>query len=122
MAAVWKKSARFEAGANWLFASGRPISLPADWYYDPFSNKWVDVYNGRNDSRLPAYHRLDVSVKFIKPKKHYTRTWLISIYNAYNQFNTFFVDEIVRSDNNRISVKATSIFPVIPSVSYQFKF
>lgn len=122
MAAVWKKSSRFEAGANWLFASGRPVTLPTDSYYDPFTGKWVEVYTGRNNARLPAYHRLDVSFKFIKRKKRYTRTWLISIYNAYNQFNTFYIDEIIRSDNSKVSVKATSLFPVIPSVSYQFKF
>jgi hypothetical protein len=122
MAAIWKKSARFEAGANWIFASGRPVTLPVDSYYDPFTNNWVDVFSGRNDARLPAYHRLDVSCKFIKRKKRYTRTWLLSIYNAYNRFNTFYLDQINRSDNNEITAKATSIFPVIPSISYQFKF
>ena len=122
LAAIWKKTPRFEAGANWIFTSGRPITLPYDSYYDPFTGRQLDVYNGRNNVRLPAYHRLDVSVKFIKPKKHYTRTWVISIYNVYNRFNTFYLDEIRRKDDNSIGVKATSVFPVIPSVSYQFKF
>ncbi|THU31124.1 TonB-dependent receptor [Niastella caeni] len=122
MAAIWKQSPRFEAGANWLFSSGRPVTLPVDSYLDPFTNEWVDVYSGRNDARLPSYHRLDVSIKFIKHKKHYTRTWLISIYNAYNQFNTFYFDEIIRNNNNQVTVKAISLFPIIPSISYQFKF
>lgn len=122
MAAAWKKSPRFEAGANWLFASGRPVTLPVDSYYDPFSNELVDVYSGRNDARLPGYHRLDVSFKFIKHKKRYTRTWLISIYNAYNQFNTFYFEQIDRNDNNQVTIKAVSLFPIIPSISYQFKF
>ncbi|WP_205510166.1 TonB-dependent receptor [Longitalea arenae] len=122
LAAVWKRSARFEAGANWLYTSGRPVTLPDESYYDPYTWELIDVYSSRNNVRLPAYHRLDLSLKFIKPKKHYTRTWLVSIYNAYNRFNIFYLDEIRRNDQNTFHVKAKAVFPIVPSISYQFKF
>ena len=86
----------------------------------------VPVYDApRNSERLPAYHRIDVSAT-LTPRKNKSRNWksewVFSIYNLYNRRNaasiTFrendetFVNEAVR----------TSIFGIIPAVTYNFKF
>lgn len=76
---------------------------------------------------MPAYHRLDVGVNFHKQKKWGQRTWSIGLYNAYNRQNPFFVyfsteyyDTIV--NNGKKVLKQVSLFPIIPSISYSFKF
>ena len=85
---------------------------------------------------MPAYNRMDIGVNFHKQKKHGIRTWNISVYNAYNRQNPF----VVMWDTKRVvtdgqtdsgtyqTVKTKtiltqySLFPIIPSVSYSYKF
>ena len=123
-AVMWKPVQRFELAASWVFYTGNAISLPIAYYYDPYTQLNVDIYTGRNNFRLPNYHRLDLSMRFIKQKKTHTRIWTFSIYNAYNQFNPFFVykGEDLSNNSNDILFREVSVFPIIPSFSYQFKF
>jgi outer membrane receptor for ferrienterochelin and colicin len=85
----------------------------------------------RNNYRLPDYMRIDLGVNFHKQKKHGVRTWNVSVYNATNQMNPFMV--YASYDYNYYnpttgmytsSKKLTklTIFPIIPSVSYTYKF
>jgi outer membrane receptor for ferrienterochelin and colicin len=123
MALVWEKSKRFEASAAWFFTTGYAISLPESKYYDPNRGIMIDVYGSRNNFRMPNYHRLDLSVKFMKQKKKYLRSWVLSIYNVYNRFNPFYLEETENPDpNNKTVYKGISVFPFFPSISYQFKF
>jgi hypothetical protein len=135
-----KFSERFELAGTWVYCTGNtgtlalntyqsaqtPESDMYSWYYD------LDHVSGRNNYRLPAYHRMDIGVNFHKQKKHGIRTWNISIYNAYNQMNPFVVyqtwsdDQVYNTetqtwDSRKILVKAT-LFPIIPSISYSYKF
>jgi hypothetical protein len=121
-AVVWQPSARFECGANWFFSTGRAITLPVSYYYDPYTGQYTDVFESRNNSRMPAYHRLDLSMKFIKHKRKYTRTWVVSAYNAYNRFNPFFRYKTYEGADNKIVYEDVAVFPFLPSISYQFKF
>ena len=77
---------------------------------------------------MPAYHRLDVGFNFHKQKKHGIRTWSLSVYNLYNRKNPFLVFErfdtasIVNGVHYGSSLVKLSLFPIIPSISYSFKF
>ncbi|HYF29562.1 MAG TPA: TonB-dependent receptor [Chitinophagaceae bacterium] len=122
IAAIWRRSDKFELAANWFFSTGNAISLPASYYFDPFTRQYVDIYDGRNNSRMPDYHRLDVSLRFIKQKRKYLRTWVVSLYNAYNRFNPFFRYKTYEHPDNKIVFRDFSAFPFLPSISYQFKF
>lgn len=129
MAMIWQPSKRFELSCDWVFATGNAISLPKAYYFNPVSSNYVDVYSGRNDFRMPAYHRMDLSMKFIKQRKKFQRTWVVSIYNVYNRLNPFFMyrDDIyymnpVISNGTRSAFTQVALFPFLPSVSYQFKF
>lgn len=125
IAVVHDISKRIQISADWVYGTGVATTLPVAVYTNSDGNE-VEVYNGRNDFRLPAYHRMDVGIKFIKKKKRYERSWNINIYNVYNRLNTFYV---YRSTDYNFStniqtpvfVKVT-LFPIIPSISYQFKF
>ena len=69
---------------------------------------------------MPAYHRLDVSANFHKEKKWGTRTWSVGLYNAYSRQNPFYL--YFGYQNNGRVLKQVSLFPIIPSVRYAFKF
>jgi hypothetical protein len=72
---------------------------------------------------MPNYHRLDLSVKWMKQKKRYLRSWVLSIYNVYNRFNPFYLQEIKsREPETKGLYEGISVFPFFPSISYQFKF
>ena len=89
--------------------------LPEGWH-----NSSQDFIPTRNNYRLPNYHRLDVGVNFHKKLKYGSQTWNVSVYNAYNQHNPFLV--YTGYEKNQNVLKQLSIFPIMPSVSYTYKF
>ena len=130
---------RISVGTNWVYMSGYNITLPVASYrsqslidYNPLdliSENFtpVDHYTRTNNYRTPAYHRLDASVSFRKEKKGGVRTWNISVYNAYNRRNPFFL--YVTSDGVETQAQPTnrrlvqqSLFSIIPSLSYLYEF
>ena len=78
------------------------------------------IYQGRNSYRLPPYHRLDIGINFTKQKKRGERIWNISIYNVYNRKNPYYI--FLKPENNIYKLYQQSLFPIIPSISYSFKF
>lgn len=122
--------------ATWQYTSGLPITLPHTKYYTMYLYDTQDEqlfyyfrriykYGKRNGDRMIAYHRLDLSARFSKKKKRGIRTWNISIYNVYNRLNAYYYFfSIVPDGNGNFStkLKLMSLFPIIPSVSYSFRF
>ena len=70
---------------------------------------------------MPSYHRLDVSVNLKKQKKWGERTWSFGVYNAYNRQNPFYLD-FTTDNNGNPQLSQFSLFPLIPSFTYAFKF
>jgi hypothetical protein len=71
---------------------------------------------------MNSYHRLDLSFSFIKQKKWGERRWTFAVYNAYNRKNPFYMDLGRSKDGMRTVFYQYSLFPVIPSIAYSFKF
>ena len=119
----WKKNILLSA--DWVYGTGMATTLPVAVYLD-INNHEVEVYNSRNSYRLPAYHRLDISATFIKQKKKFERDWVLSIYNVYSRLNAYFIYRTTIYDAATHTYKSQfnefALFPIIPSVSYQFKF
>ncbi|MCX6308090.1 MAG: TonB-dependent receptor [Bacteroidia bacterium] len=130
---------RFDLSGTWVYYTGNRGTLALQQYSAvnlPDLN-WQNVYtidyvSERNNFAMPDYHRLDIGFNWKKKKKHGLRTWNISLYNAYNQKNPFIVRQSYSNDwvynpetntydSRKIFVK-TSIFPIIPSISYSYKF
>jgi hypothetical protein len=114
-----------ELSADWVLASGNAISLPEAWYLDPYNSRIIDIYTERNNYRMPLYHRMDVAIKFIKQKRRHQRIWSFGIYNVYNHRNTFFVYKYMKyrtPTEYESRFTSVSLFPILPSFSYQFKF
>jgi hypothetical protein len=104
-----------------IFATNHiPDAYASLW--DPLSGwqgRYVD-YGKRNDFRMEAYHRLDLSLQYSKEKKKARQTVEIGCYNAYNRFNPFFY--YGATEGNITKLKKVTLFPFIPSISYSYKF
>lgn len=124
----YKPNKRFDCSAAWVFSSGNVGTLALQEYTDPETGYAVSYIESRNNFRMPAYHRLDVGVNFHKVKKHGVRTWSLSVYNAYNRKNPFLVMRRygqhyeVNGQHYGSALVQLSVFPIIPSISYSFKF
>lgn len=88
---------------------------PFAWQSPAFYDNLPDL-NERNNFRTPTYHRLDISYRTTKQKRHGQRTWIISCYNVYNRLNPFYLYY------DKAQLKQFTLFPAIPSVTYQYAF
>lgn len=79
------------------------------------------IYGGRNGYRMPAYHRMDVSMDFHSPKKRGEGVWNISFYNIYNRQNPYYL-YFKQDDQGENKLYMLSLFAIIPSISYRRSF
>jgi len=126
--ALYELNKRWKLSASFVYGSGNAASLPQRFYF--VNGVLTQEYSRINEYRLPSYHRLDFSATY-SPKKNETRKkwyteWVFSIYNAYSRQNPYFIyfdQEGSLADNNlQITAKQVSIFPIIPAVTYNFRF
>ncbi len=122
-------SRRWRFSGNFVFSSGRPITLPEEKYY--FGGNEIVVYSDRNKYRMPPYHRLDLSITLdenLRKKRMWKGSWTFSIYNFYgrkNPYSVFYRKEpsVQSTDQTRYSIYKLSIIGVpVPSITYNFKF
>jgi hypothetical protein len=109
-----------------VFGSGSRITLPTNLYFQDQSI--IQNYGKLNNYSIPPYHRLDLSAVYTpQPKKAraWKGTWVFSIYNIYSRQNPYFLyldtDGKLSGNGVQLKVKQVSIFPIIPSVTYNFK-
>ena len=117
-------SKRVTLSANWIYATGQTFTAPSG--RAEIMGNIVPIYSERNGERYPDYHRLDLAIS-IKPKKNLSRRWQgewnISIYNVYNRRNAWAINFVQdKLDPNKVYAEKTYLFPMIPSVTYNFKF
>ncbi len=127
----YKPDNTFDAGVTWVYSTGNTATIAMQEVEMDAGQYWSEqmrVVDERNNFRLPAYHRMDVSVNFHKQKKHGVRTWSISVYNLYNRQNPFIIyPRSVQRDDGHGTTYSTvlmqrSLFPIMPSISYIYKF
>jgi hypothetical protein len=110
-------------GGIFTFQSGKAATFPNGKYQ--YQGITVASYGARNDDSLSAYHHLDVSATYTpKPdkKKGWQGEWNFSIYNLYSRNNAASYSFRQNEDTGLNETRRTSIFGVVPSVSYNFKF
>ncbi len=117
----WKFSAVF------VFASGNATSYPEKFYI--VEGTLTQDYSRINQYRLPAYNRLDLAVIYTptyKKDKKIHGSWVFSIYNVYSRLNPYFIyfNQTGSAYNGALQVQAkkVSLFPILPSVTYNFHF
>jgi len=140
-----KINSKIDFSATWVFATGNAFTMPEAKYEIVSINQYPGsndlqlkynneayVYSKMNAYRMRNYHRLDIGVNFTKEKKWGERIISLSVYNVYNRKNPYFyfLQTQKQYDENgnpipgteKTVVKQQSLFPVIPSISYSFKF
>ena len=113
-----------------VYATGNSITLPTERYV--IGGDVYTEYTSRNGYKMPPYHRLDIGATFKpKPKRKYESSWNFSIYNVYSRKNPYFIYFALESDDNNGSIQngnitpkayQVSIFPILPSVTWNFSF
>ncbi|MCK5135512.1 MAG: TonB-dependent receptor [Bacteroidales bacterium] len=115
---------RIGLAANWIYSTGIPFTLPSGRY--EVLGSILPLYTGRNEYRLPDYHRLDVSVTITgkeKPGRRWQSEWNFSVYNAYARKNIWTINFIQDNDNPDLTyAEMTYLFSIIPAITYNFKF
>ena len=119
----YKYTEKWSFGAILAVQSGRPVTYPEGQYQYQGIN--VPVYGERNKNNLAAYHHLDISATYTpKPEKTkgWQSEWVFSIYNLYNRRNAASVTFTQNETSGINEAVRLSIFGMIPSVTYNFKF
>ena len=110
--------------ANWVYATGRAVTYPTGRY--EYNGLVVPVYSDRNAERMPAYHRADLGFTLKnKEFKNKKLTWDLNVsnYNVYNRHNAYSVNFTEDPNNEGAQIaQQTYIFPILPSVTWNFKF
>jgi len=115
---------QWSVSSNFIYSTGSPVTFPTGSYI--FEGSVVPIYSDRNASRLPNYHRLDLSASY-KPKDYNTRSfkyeWVFSIYNAYNRKNAFAINFKQEESNPKVTyAEKQAIFSIVPSVTFNASF
>ncbi len=115
---------KWKFNANFLFQTGQPTNYPSGQF--EYQGLVVPIYDGlRNDQRLPAYHRMDIAAT-LTPRKNKNRKWqgewIFSIYNLYNRRNAASIAFSQNTETRVNEAVRTSIFGIVPSITYNFKF
>lgn len=122
-------SRRWKFSANFVFISGRPVTLPEIKY--EYGGEELVYFSDRNKYRMPPYHRLDLSITFdenLRKKRMWKGSWTFSIYNVYGRKNPYSVyyREAKPSEANgyrKYSLYKLSVIGIpVPSLTYNFKF
>ncbi len=116
---------RLNVSAIFVYSTGNKLTVPVARYV--YEGDLVSEYGERNAYRMPAYHRADLSITYKgKQRKKFQGSWNLSIYNIYSRQNPFFIyfdDDGTYADGSlRIVAKQVSLFPILPSITYNFKF
>ena len=125
--AIYEYNKKWKFSATFIYGTGNATTLPQRFYF--VGNVLSQEYSRINQYRVPAYHRLDLSA-ILTPKKNAIRKWktewVFSVYNAYSRQNPYFIyfDQSGSPYDGTLQVQAkqVSIFPIIPSVTWNFKF
>lgn len=114
---------KWSFSSNFVYQTGQPTNYPVGQF--EFQGLTIPYYGLRNEQRLPAYNRLDVAAT-LTPRKNKNRKvkgeWVFSIYNLYNRRNAASINFRRNDDTGANEAVRTSIFGIVPAVTYNFKF
>lgn len=133
---TWVQSPRWKFSGTFVYSTGNAYTLPESRYF--FEGQIIDQIGERNSFRLPHYHRLDFSAVYTPSnqsagetaqgsgRRRYKGEWVFAIYNVYSRLNPFFIyldnEGSLQQGTLQIQAKKVSLFPIIPSVTWNFKF
>jgi hypothetical protein len=127
-------SKKWEASAVFVYGTGNALTMPTGRFVynlgyntgerEPVFTS-INQYDKVNDYRMPAYHRMDIAFTYTpKPQstKRFKSSWNFSLYNIYNRYNPYFIYLDVEEDEQTIKGKKVFLFPILPGITWNFKF
>jgi len=129
--ATHKLSEKWTLSGVFVYATGNAITLPTERYM--IGGNIFTEYTSRNGFRIDPYHRLDIGATYtVKKNKRFQSSWNFSIYNIYSRKNPYFIyfdleapenqDGSIQEGNLTPKAYEVSIFPILPSVTWNFNF
>jgi hypothetical protein len=123
----YEATKKWKFGAVFVYGTGNAITLPERFYF--INGVLTQEYSKLNQYRMKAYHRMDLSGTYTpipKKKKRVSSYWVFSIYNVYSRLNPYFIyfDQTGSAIGGDLKVEArqVSLFPILPAVTWNFKF
>lgn len=119
---MYKLNDKWSFSASWVYNTGDAVTFPSGKYV--IEDQIVNMYTERNGYRMPDYHRLDLGATYTnKKRKKYESSWNFSIYNAYARENAYTITfQEKEGSPNEMEASQLSLFKIIPSITYNFKF
>jgi hypothetical protein len=119
---IYQASPKWTFSATWVYYTGNAVTWPNGKY--TVDGMTAFYYTERNAYRMPPYHRLDVGATLLKKKrKKFESSWTFSIYNVYARENPYsIVFQNDPNNENKTQALQYSLFRIIPSATYNFKF
>lgn len=116
---------KLTVAATFVFHTGNAVSFPIGYYYLGENQFPMTSYSGRNQERMPVYHRLDLGLTWKKKStEKYESSFNFSLYNAYGQQNAYmilFSEEYIDGQQSKTIAKKVSLFRFVPSITWNFK-
>jgi hypothetical protein len=135
--AMYSFNDRVKLAMNWVYYTGNAVTFPSGKY--EINGQLVPYYTERNGYRMPNYHRMDIGLTLdgkkyktqkdiqtgenIKVEKKILSSWNFSVYNLYSNENAYSITfRQSQTEPNRTEAVQTTLFKIVPSVTYSFKF
>jgi hypothetical protein len=119
---IYKAGSRWTFSSTFIYSTGNAVTFPIAKYN--LDGRTIFYYGERNANRTADFHRLDLSATLeSKPSRKFKSSWNFGIYNVYNRNNPFSIEFRDNPDNSKqTQAVQTSLFGIIPSVTWNFKF
>jgi len=124
---IYELNQKWKLSSVFVYATGNATSLPEKFYL--IEGVLTQQFSRINQYRLSPYHRLDLSATYAptpKKERKWKHSWVFSLYNVYSRQNPYFLyynqTGSAFAGTLEVQAKQVSLFPVIPSVTYNFKF
>ncbi|MCX6229636.1 MAG: hypothetical protein NTV75_10800, partial [Bacteroidia bacterium] len=119
---LYELNKRWSLSATWVYYTGNAVTFPSGKYV--LDGKTMFYYKDRNANRMPDYHRLDLGATWIRKRTaKFESSWTFSLYNAYGHDNPYTITfQDSKTDPTKTDVIQTTLFKLVPSFTYNFKF
>lgn len=120
----WTIDDTWDAGANFMFQTGQSYTgqtsiwrsnLPGDEY-----GRYKTFPSQRYGLRLPASHQLNVNVSYKFDLWGAPARLILDVYNLYNRRDIWF--RVIDTDDDQPKYEDIRLLPVIPTISFEFRF
>lgn len=135
--ASYDLSKRVQAAITWVYNTGNAVSVPGGRFAQTGIPGTIDTaedgpytivsdYPARNNYRMPAYHRLDLSLVYRLRPRRGEADLTFGVYNAYNRLNPYLLSFQTQRNAENVptgfKAQTTTLFPILPAVTYNFRF